>query len=373
MENKSGIKTEYERIYSLDFLRVISCVGICWLHYRLYLCPEGIFFGDRLINEEDCGWELKFFVEVFFGISGYLSFHQIDRIKKKSMMFSEFFKRKLIRILPMLFMGTVLYEIMVAVMVTYGRLIRQDFSVPSLWAILSSCFGVQVGWGFVSCGINVESWFLNVLLLCFVFFYFCIWLSEKWNINESVLFGIMVMIGCTATSYSLPIPFFIDQDGRGYEAFFAGLLLAGYIHRKGVNKKTGVVALTILIVYGVYHTFWPELLFFGKHHLMSLFVTPALIVLMEIPFMKRFFSWRGWGILGRITFCTYIFHVSMIFAIFNLETRLNLSIDYAHEVMLFCFIMLAFLFGAGTYFFVERPITRILTGQKIIEKISPKG
>lgn len=347
------------RIYSLDFIRVIACVGICWLHYRLFLCPQGVFFGNRLINEEELGWEFKFFVEVFFGLSGYLSYSQIEKIRQ-GRSFSQYYKTKLIRILPMLAIGTILYEIMVALMVKNGRCIRDDFSTPSLWGILSSCFGVQEGWGFVSSRINMESWYLDVLLLCFAFFYFIVWISKKLDVNVNIILGVMVIIGCTASSYSFSIPFLNSQDGRGYEAFFTGVLLAAHVSRKGVRIKDTIIAGCILFVYGIYHVFWPELLFFGRYHLMALLVTPALILFMESPIMKKIFLWKCWGTLGKITFCTYILHVVLIFAIFNLETKLNLSIDYAHEVMLIAFIILAFTIGAVAYFVIEKPVTKFL-------------
>ncbi|MCR5210464.1 MAG: acyltransferase family protein [Lachnospiraceae bacterium] len=351
--------TNNNRVYSLDFIRVIACMGICWLHYRLFLCPQGVFFGNRLINEEELGWEFKFFVEVFFGLSGYLSFSQIEKIRQ-GRSFSQYYKIKLIRILPMLTIGTILYEIMVAVMVENSRFIRDDFSAPSLWGIISSSIGIQEGWGFINSRINMESWYLDVLLLCFAFFYFIVWISMKLNVKVNILFGIMIIIGCTASSYSFSIPFLNSQDGRGYEAFFTGLLLATHVSRKGVRIKDAILSGFILFVYGMYHVFWPELLFFGRYHLMALLVTPALIVFMETSIMKKIFLWKYWETLGKITFSTYILHVVLIFAIFNLETRLRLSIDYAHEVMLIAFIILAFTIGAVAYFAIEKPVTKFL-------------
>ena len=367
MEQSRKDTNTKERVYSLDFIRVIACIGICWLHYRLFLCPQGIFFGDRMINEEACGWELKFFVEVFFGLSGYLSYHQIEKIRQ-GMPFSQYYRKKLIRILPMLAIGTIFYEVMVGIMIGNGRCIRNDFYAPTLWGILSSCFGVQEGWGFISTWINVESWYLDVLLLCFAFFYFTVWLSKKLDINTAVVFAVMVIIGCTASSYALPIPFFNDQDGRGYESFFAGVLLAGYVARNGVHRKEVIVSFAVLLTYGMYHIFWPDLLFFGRYHLMALFVPPALILLMESSVMKRLFFWAGWGNLGKITFCTYVFHVGLIFAIYNIETKLDLTIDYAHEVMLIAFIIAAFILGALLHFAVERPLTRMLAGRRSEER-----
>lgn len=361
-----------KREHGIDFIRIIACICIIFLHFRNYACIEGVYFGDVLINEESLGWEVKYFVEIFFAIAGYYTYHYIKKIQE-GIKFKTFFGKKLIRILPMLTIGTIVNELLLYGMIRQGMYLWDDDYAPNLWGIIISCTGVQQGWVFKDCIINREAWFLDTLLLCYLFFYFLVWLSNRWNVGLRTLFVVMIVIGCAASSYDSAIPFFTASDGRGYESFFMGLLVAEYIRKHGVLRRDCAFAIGVIVIYIIYHIKWPQLLYFGRNHLIALVISPALLLVAQTAFVRKVFAWNAWGLLGKITFSTYIFHVSVIFAVFNIANALRIKIDYGHEVIVLLFLLLAFLIGGIGYWFVECPIIRYLSKRIFGEETKKQG
>ena len=348
-----------KRSYSLDFLKFIACIGLLWYRYSKYMCPDGIYFGDTLIRESELGVDLRFLVEVFFVLSGFFMFSYIEKIKN-GLSIEKYMIRRIIRIIPMLCLSTVILELLLFFMMRSGNTHGIDIYQPALFGIISACFGVEYGWGLIDAHINPESWYLDILLLCYLIFFIIIKLSKKTKLNERYFFVLMLVIGtiCTLQDYSLP--FLEAYNGRGYVAFFMGALLASYLSHTRINHRHVIVSFVFLAIYGLYHIFWAHYLEYGKSFMIAIFIAPALVVLLKTGFAERLFAWKGWGELGKISFSMYMIHVVIIIAIFNITDVYGISIDYVHEVMLLAYIVIVVVLGALTYYFVEKPITAYL-------------
>ena len=52
----------------LDFLRFMACIGILFLHFSNYFCPDGVFFGNYLLDPDtadNIGINMNAMVEIF--------------------------------------------------------------------------------------------------------------------------------------------------------------------------------------------------------------------------------------------------------------------------------------------------------------------
>ena len=354
-----------KRSYSLDFLKFVLCIGLLWFRYRKYTCPDGIYFGSVLVNEYEKGVDLRFCIEFFFVLSGFFIYKYMERIQN-GLSIEQFMIKRMIRIIPMLCICTVLLELMIFMLVRTGNTHGIDIYQPALFGIVSACLGVEYGWGLVDAHINPESWYLDLLILCYLIFYVIVKLSKRLKINEKYFLILIVVIGafCTVNEYSLP--FLEAYNGRGYVAFFTGGILASYLERNVISYKHVTISLICLLIYGLYHVFWPHYLEYGKSFLVAFFVAPALIILLKTGIAEKIFAWKGWGELGKISFSMYMIHVVVIIGVFNISEALGLSIDYAHETMLMAYVVLVIFLGALMYYCVEKPITVYL--QKKTEK-----
>ncbi|MCR4643621.1 MAG: acyltransferase [Lachnospiraceae bacterium] len=363
-ETKTG---KGERNGALDLIRIAACCGILYLHYRSYLCPGGVYWGDMLLSPENSGIDLRCFVEVFFVISGFLMFPYIERIRKKAGVL-DFMRPRLWRMLPLLALGAVLYQFLSWRLFVSGADV--NYTQSSLWGLLSSALGVQEGWSFINTRINPESWYVNILLLCYLIFYILVRLGEKTRTDCCWGFVFMILLGAACVSQEWELPFLGYMAGRGYQAFFTGLLLAVYLKRKPSGRGRYIVSGLILAVYLLYHIFAPELLVFGKFYLVSFFVAPALIVIAEAEPVRKAFGRKAISSFAKITFACYVLHTCTLLGIRYLAILLGLKMDYPHEVMLLTYMMTALAVGALAYFTVERPFARIGKGNstKKIEK-----
>lgn len=351
----------------VDFLRFISCIGILFLHFTNYLCPNGVYFGDLLIDaarDDNIGINMNVMVEVFFAISGFLIYSYSYKLKGE-MSFFEYIIPRLTRILPLLTIGTILLEIIVILYAKDAGTMVMDISYPYLWGIITSCLGIEYCGLFVPAEINHESWFLDVLIICYVMFYAVVKISKKIKINEKYGYALMVVLGIILISGEMEYPYGASRIGRGLEAFFAAVLLAPFIGDPAISKKKVIVSCGVVITYLSLLIFLPQMLSFGKTHIYSFFIAPALLSIFTSKWADIVFTWRGWERLGRICFSTYILHVFLIYLILFITAIIGIKVDFAHEVFLLLYILLAFMLGALAYYFIEKRINRILINKFI--------
>lgn len=345
---------------ALDFIRIVACCGILYLHYRSYLSPGGVFWGNTLITDENSGIDLRCFVEVFFVLSGYLMYPYIEKIREKAGVL-DFMRPRLWRFVPMLALGTILYQFLSWRLLRAGE--NVSYSQSSLWGMIASSFGVQEGWSFINVHMNPEAWFIDVLLLCYLFFYIAVRLGKKTGTDCCWGFAFMVLLGAACVSREWELPFLGYMEGRGYQAFFGGLLLAVWLKNRSCGKMKYFISAVILGIYTLYHFFAPWLLLFGKFYLVAFFVAPALIIVAEAEPVRKLFRGKFFPALGKLTFSTYILHACTLLAIRYFFVLMDFDVDYSHEVMFMAYLIVAFLFGALAYFGLERPLAGI--GKKV--------
>ena len=90
---------------------------------------------------------------------------------------------------------------------------------------------IQQGWGFNNPWVNNPTWYISVLLLCYLFFYILFKVAKKLKIDEMYLYATMIFIGLSINKYAIQLPFFNTDVCRGYYSFFWGVILARIMPR----------------------------------------------------------------------------------------------------------------------------------------------
>lgn len=95
-----------KRNYGLDFLKIVATILIVFHHYQQILNIEfkGINFYGRKFY-------FGYLVEFFFLVSGFLMFNYIEKIKV-GLTFKDFFIRRIIRLMPLIIIAAISYEIL---------------------------------------------------------------------------------------------------------------------------------------------------------------------------------------------------------------------------------------------------------------------
>lgn len=350
-----GMK-EKERNYGLDVLRIVAAVGIVLLHYQQYILDGGMYFGSVWLDTYNGSFKFRFLVEIFFVLSGYLHYRQAKRIRG-GLRFPEYIKEKLIRILPMLGITVIVYEIFLCFLFQNGMRFWSNPYYPNLWGIVTAALGIADCWCFESGGVLMISWYLGGLLLCYTIYYFIIFISDRKKIHENHFFVGMVILGCALKVWANDIPFLNTANGRAYAAFFSGVLLAAILEKICLRTIHYIISAVAFFLTVACFIFFPGFTAMGQTCILHFIVAPAWIILSESPFMRKMLRWRGLGELGKWTYSLYLWHVPLILIVLDVLDWNGLNLQFQQPVVFAAFLLLAFVWSALSYYLIERPIT----------------
>ncbi len=351
-------------------LRITLTIGIVLLHYQQYLVQGGMHFGHLWVDATSEDFQFRLLVEVFFALSGYLQFIYIKRIRE-GLSFRKYYVAKLIRLLPVLAVCVIAYEVFLAILLSNGTHSWLHPIVPNLWGIVTAMSGVAFQWCFSSGGVLMESWYIGGLLLCYAIFYFIIYYSKRKKISENYLFFLMVLLGCSLLSVNPQIPFIMSSGGRAYSSFFIGLLLASYKNSKGFRVWHYVTA-TLLIICVIFSCiFTPSFTRYGQPFIMSLIIAPSCITLMESTFMRRLFSHKGIGTVGAWTYSVYLWQMPLMLIFLDILDWSGRQMDFSQPKVFLFFLIAVFITGAISFYGIERPALKFL--RKKADRLNENG
>ncbi len=338
-----------KRIYSLDLLRVFAVIMIVLHHYQQL---TGSWFGGRYSF-------LRFgiTVEFFFILSGFLTYKYVSNMEID---FPSFIKGKARRLLPLVIITSVSYE---GLLYVFNRVCQTKWPLGNdltVWGTILNALGMQEGWVFNNPGVNNPSWYVSVLLLCYVIFYFLVYVSRKKEIPVTYLFIGMIFLGIGVVNYGMDMPFLNLYAARGYYAFFFGLLLAKILEGKEITWKWSISALVVVVGTLIGLKYQYNVFEEGFVYIMTFVFYPALIVLFLSKPVRKLLDFKFIGVLGEITYDTYLWHVPMIlvmYVVFKLFS-INLNLDYPR--CLVAFTIGTFIVGAISHFVIDRPVQKWL-------------
>lgn len=347
-----------ERRYSLDILRIIATILIIFHHYGQV---TGLYLEGH-INYWNGRFYFGYVVEFFFLLSGYFMYRYIGKITN-GLTFKKFFLPRALRLLPLVFISGVTYEVLLGI---YQKVCGGDWFGVSItvWGVIINALGVQDGWAFANPMVNNPTWYISVLLLCYVVFYLLTYLSKRWQIPHTYLFVFMVLLGCGAQTYGLNLPFLNGSSCRGYYAFFFGVLLAEWLEKLNAAKKPqniyiyifwgSVASVAFLLCMIVYKWEWVA---GGTNYLVTFWFYPALIIIFSSKPLTKLFDHRFIGTLGKITYDTYIWHNPNFLLLYIIPAITGRSWNLLTAKAMLIYTAVSFAVGAISYYAIERPIS----------------
>lgn len=209
--------------------------------------------------------------------------------------------------------------------------------------------------------VNSPTWYISVLLLCYVVYYLVTVIAIRWKTKPLYLYIFMALLGYGLMAFSINFPFFNGISGRGYLNFFIGVLLAAYIKKFGVHTKNMMVALAVIIFTLLFIRY--EISNYGKfrdYMWLSFGFYPSMIIILESKYAQKLFCHKFISFLSKTTFDTYIWHLNIIIALMCVKGLMPDVIDISDIRTEIGFVAAALVIGILSYFFVESPITKWL-------------
>lgn len=373
------MNTKVIHLNSLDFIKICATYAIVFHHYQEFLQVKfphiNFFYGVFPFHS---------MVYLFFTISGFFMVKYIHSIMKGQETFGEFIKRRAIRLLPMTAITAVVYElVLVAFIILTGTSFNKVTSdmgisnagVLSGFSVLLTMTGTGSGWFWKGPMANEVTWYICVLLLCYVIFYICCKTAARFKFNVNYAFVGMVITGLSCASYGLSMPFLNANSFQGYIPFFIGVMLGEFLEKRNYTSEGIVLALgwigcaiSSIYVIGVFA--FAHTAFTDEYWLM--FITfPSMIIVFLSKRMKSIFFAGIWQKWGGITFDIYVWHFILIIILMSLKMSVMSDLPINSRWFMIVIAMVVTFIGTISYYFIEKRMQKLVAD--IVNRIRATG
>ena len=345
-----------KRDYSLDVLKIFATIFIVLHHYQQLVYPSGsgFFYGGHFY------WGRM--VELFFEISGFLMLRYQKKIQD-GLSFKTFYVRRALRLLPLTAIAAVVYEILI---VFFKWRTGTLFMGTALYlgGMLLDAFGIQAGWSVPNPMVNNPTWYISVLMLCYLVFYGLNKLSVQKKRNVCYLYLIPIALGAGVISYNISLPFLNLDAARGYCGFFTGIILANLLGKKDINRKL----LYFLSIAGIFVTLGAFIYYnqpgvtYDDYYWFILVTFPSVIVLFESSLLKRILSWNKIGVIAQCSFDVFIWHVCVDVVVKYLMIRFPRIAAITDWKLMLVVLIIDYMIGAVSYVVIEKNLMKRIGG-----------
>ena len=343
-----------DRLTNIDLIKFVASILIVCHHFQQL---TGIVFDKINFYGGEFFW--GYITELFFMISGFLTIRS-DKTEKCFLPFI----RKYVRLLPSVWAADILLIVVVGIF--YARTGNYPFGQNlDILNITTSMLLIRYGWFPTYFGINSPTWYLSVLLQCYMLFYAVKKLTlifKNTQFKPQYLYILIIAIELFVwTKFpQVYIPFFNGNTYRGTITFFIGCLLAMLINsslKKHFWKLwCGIAVLLAAII------FYKKML--DTYSLVFLLYPLIVGMAAELPQIGR--GSRLPEVFGGISLEIYVWHMPIMYiyliALFYISTPINSNLK-----LLLCFLAVIIIWSAVVYFVYERNIQKFMVrvGEKI--------
>lgn len=201
--------------------------------------------------------------------------------------------------------------------------------------------------------VNNPTWYLCILLICYVLFWQVMWLCRRLKVNPHYWYAAIWMTGIGLIKYGINLPYLNAYSGRGYAAFFFGITV-WYAYQNVKSLKLFFASAAILVISGIILVIGKKELFDDQWAVLTFLIFPSILLIAL--YLDKFFKRSIWKTLGGISFEMYLWHFPMLI-IWSFMPDYSL---YNQKMMMFLFTMLTILIAAVLHHFAEIPITDFL-------------
>jgi peptidoglycan/LPS O-acetylase OafA/YrhL len=325
------------KLNNIQILRGIAALLVCCFHFRETINLPGLNLGDILFNKGSIG------VPVFFIISGFIVAFTTQKINFSKDSFQQitlFYKRRLIRIVPLYYLLTF------AVIIPGGGLLIY-FHGAGLYELIHSLLFLPTQKEFP---VLFLGWSLNFEMFFYLIFGLSLFFKEK-RYYFIVGFFILTTILGYCIHFDSPYLKMVTHSLNLY--FVVGILFALLLNKYTVSKKwaaivsvTGITSFILVLL-----SIIPISNDWLKLAIISMFVFSFL----TFDYIFHFEGNKFLIFLGDISYSLYLSHpfIEIVLKRFKVEGYLNIPFFLLK-------IALVIILASVLYYFVEKRVTHYL-------------
>lgn len=319
-----------KKINSLDLLRGIAGYGVAITHY--------IFFNKGNSNFEYYSF---IFVEIFFILSGFVLFKQLNKVYKEKKNLKVFYLRRWYRTIPLYIIAIVFFTVL-----------TNSYNLDFIKYIF---FSQKILPEFVSKDYFMVAWSLSIEEIFYLLFPIYLILLKKYDLNKITIIFIVFFIILKILNFENFSPNFLRTGSiLRIDAIALGFLVA--LHCKKLifykNFINIFFILSGLILFNINTLYIEEnlktLIFIFLSGFFSIFTLLFFINLNPLLTSKYFIKFSS--IIASQTYSVYLFHLIIM--------HLFLLIDNVYINNIFSYIFCLFSLSLIVYKYFEEPILR---------------
>lgn len=336
-----------KRICTIDIIKFFLSIVIVLHHYQQIMnirFDKWNFYGGAIY--------FGYAVEFFFLISGFLSAYCLKSEEISN--FKRYILKKAVRIYPMTMISVLFTTGLMFMYKMYKGSWFLDIK-PGLWMIFNSILLTHSGGVLPDLGlvINNPTWYLCILMICYVLYWQIMWVCSRLKVYPYYWFAAVCMIGIGLIKYQINLPYLNIYSGRGYAAFFFGIVI-WYAYQNIESLKLFAASAAVLVISGIILAVGATELFDDQWAILTFLIFPS--ILLTALYLDLLFRNNIWRILGGISFEMYLWHFPLLI-IWSFIPNYSL---YNQRIMMLVFTVITILIGVLIYHFIEIPITRFL-------------
>lgn len=333
-----------KRNITLDIVRVAAATLIVLHHYQ-----QGTGMVLQHINFYGGKFEVGYVVELFFVISGLLVYKNMEEIKKNKTL-KEFFEKKFFRIVPLMAISVIVEAFL---RWWHVVVIKGEQFGYGLLDIIANAFGLQQLGIFTVKAINQSTWYLSVLLFCYIVFYYGVRISKRLEISCNYIFIIFVFCGAIIGTYQWNTALINVSIGRGLFSFFLGVILADFAERH-TEKRFEWLILVFPLVFLSLIKWKNEFINSGTFFFYTLFLWLPIVYVSVKLVSLTIAENKIVSVLGVSSFGVYVWNEPLC-VVRNIVVA-YLNIDVCNINAMIIFTILNWGVGVISYYLIEKTI-----------------
>ena len=345
-------KKEVKKSKGINLLKFICSILIACIYHYKNVYPTGELFEKNIILRiiSNRGYLL---VELFFILSGYLFFISYSKkIMSKKSDFNTFIKKRFHRLIPLVALTSIT---MFIIEYTYLRIYKEFwvFKSNDIISLLFQTTGIQYWTNIKDASLNNVTWYISVLLLCYIIYYFITKYSKKIG---NLIYVYSVIIFMTLMTFSTNIPFFNYYTLRGLLAFGVGIIMAIIIENNDLKKSSNIslILLTITLLLTLF--FKNEITGYIVYYLDFIIYPCLLINIIRFEFLLAKIDYKFTETLSNISYGIYLWNLP-IQSLFNLIFKVKkIKIDYSNIYVFLIQIVIHIVVGIISYKYIEKKL-----------------
>lgn len=362
----SGIPyTKDGRIASLDGLTVIGSFIIAFVfHYTHF--PIDDFSNYPFYKYLGFFYKYGYLaVEMLFLISGFKFMALYEKqITENKITFSEFMRKRFIRLYPLFAITVILTEIL-QILLYYkcGWYFLHETS--SLYDMVLNLFWIN-SILIINIGtINGPAWTIPMEVAMYIIFFGVIKWTAKSKINHIKICFYIILLGLVIRKWDFWYPVVNGNMARSLISFFLGTILCKFQQRIKNRKK--ILASTFGICAGsfaIYKTIGIEIIGDIDGYFTLLILPSIFLFCLNSKIIITLFSSRIATFFANISYSIYLIHFPVTIVIAIVFASYAQPLDSSAPSLFFLRILLILFAAVATYYFVESPLNRLIIRKK---------